>query len=81
MYVHEQVHPWTSQDMKGLFFSTQVHTSDEDVGRVGLIATLGGDAQRVQPLILLVQVCQGNGGPVATPVHVGPLGGRQENVW
>ena len=67
--------------MKGLFCSTQVHTSDKHVGGVGLVAALGGDAQRVQPLILLVQVCQGNGGPFATPVHVAPLGGRQENVW
>ena len=55
-------------------------TSDKDVSRVGLVFRLGGDAQGVETLVLLVQVCQGQRGLVSTPVHVTPLGGMQKNI-
>lgn len=56
------------------------HTSDKDVGGVGLVSRLGGDTQRVEAFVLLVQVGQRQRGSVSAPVHVVPLGGRQQNI-
>lgn len=55
-------------------------TSDKDVSRICLIFSLGGNAQGVETLVLLVQVCQGQRGLVSTPVHLTPLGGLQKNI-
>ena len=56
-------------------------TSDKDVGGVGLVSGLGGDAEGVQALVLLVEVREGQGGAVSAPVHLVPLAGRQQLVW
>lgn len=55
-------------------------TSDEDVGGVGLVPGLGGDAQGVETLILFVEVRESQCGLVSTPVHLVPLGRRQKHV-
>lgn len=55
-------------------------TSDEDVGGVGLVAGLGGDAEGVEALVLLVEVREGQRGALPTPVHLVPLGRRQQDV-
>lgn len=55
-------------------------TSDKHVGRVRLVARLGGDPQGVQALILLVEVREGESGAVPAPVHVRPLGRLQQDA-
>jgi len=56
-------------------------TSDEHVSGVEVEARLGGDAQGVEALVLLVQVAQGEGGPLAAPLEVHPLGRLQGHGW
>lgn len=55
-------------------------TSDKDVGGVGLVPRLGGDAQGVETLVLLVEVVEGQRGLVSAPVHLVPFGRRQQRV-
>lgn len=55
-------------------------TSDKDVGGVGLVPGLGCDAQGVEPLVLLVEVGEGQRGLVSAPVHLVPFGRRQQHV-
>lgn len=55
-------------------------TSDKDVGGVGLVPGLGGDAQGVETLVLLVEVGEGQRGLVSAPVHLVPFGRRQQHV-
>lgn len=55
-------------------------TSDEDVGRVGLVPGLCGDAQSVETLVLFVEVGESQCGLVSTPVHLVPFGRRQQHV-
>lgn len=55
-------------------------TSDKYVGRVGLVPGLGGDAQGVETLILLVEMGEGQRGLVSTPVHLVPFGRREQHV-
>lgn len=43
-------------------------------------ARLGVNAQGVEPLILFVQVDQGQRGPLPTPVHVHPFRGGQKDI-
>ena len=55
-------------------------TSDKDIGRVCLITRLGGDAEGVQALVLLVEVCECERGSVSAPMHLSPLGWSQELI-
>lgn len=56
------------------------HTSDKNIGGVGLVSRLGGDTQGVEAFVLLVQVGERQRGSVSAPVHLVPLGGRQQNI-
>lgn len=55
-------------------------TSDKDIGRVGLVARLGDDAECVEAFVLLVEVCECESGPLPTPVHLHPFGGSQQLI-
>lgn len=56
-------------------------TSDEDIGGVCFVSRLGGDTQGVEPLVLFVEVCEGQSGFISTPVHLVPFRWRQQNIW
>lgn len=52
-------------------------TSDKHVGRVGVKARFGVDAQGVHALIFLVEVDKGECGTFSRPVGVNPFRGLQ----